>query len=153
MPVTYLSTQVNFIRNRCFPLHFLIQIIDAAKNSIFFVFIIVSCCYFIESKGTLLFRNTQENRGKVQKKHDEGLRGIRSFIKEMSEQVLYKAFAPSGRVGQTCETQQFTTYCGGILPPLSVVKFQIHTSNYPYTLKQGAQVRPSVFSIQLFSFF
>ena len=45
-------------------LHFLIQIIDAAKNSIFFIFIIVSCCYFFESKGTLLFRNMQENRGK-----------------------------------------------------------------------------------------
>ena len=29
----------------------------------------------------------------------------------------------------------------------------LYTSNYPYTLKQGAWVRPSVFSIQLFSFF
>ena len=29
----------------------------------------------------------------------------------------------------------------------------LYTSNYPYTLKQGAWIRPSVFSIQLFSFF
>ena len=29
----------------------------------------------------------------------------------------------------------------------------LYTSNYPCTLKQGAWVRPSVFSIQLFSFF
>ena len=29
----------------------------------------------------------------------------------------------------------------------------LYTSNYPYTLKQVAWVRPSVFSIQLFSFF
>ena len=29
----------------------------------------------------------------------------------------------------------------------------LYTSNYPYTLKQGAWVRPSVFSIRLFSFF
>ena len=29
----------------------------------------------------------------------------------------------------------------------------LYTSNYQYTLKQGAWVRPSVFSIQLFSFF
>ena len=29
----------------------------------------------------------------------------------------------------------------------------LYTSNYPYTLKQGAWVRSSVFSIQLFSFF
>ena len=68
----------------------------------------------------------QENWGKVLKKHDEGFRGIRSFIKEMSEQVLYKVFAPSGRVGQTCENSvvyyllrwYITTFIGGKVPDI-----------------------------------
>lgn len=71
----------------------------------------------------------------------------------MSEQVLYKAFAPSGRVGQTCENSvvyyllrwYITTFIGGKVPDIY--------QQLPIHLKTGAWVRPSVFSIQLFSFF